>query len=118
MSLADGTSRNLQNDDHAWNKPSFDVSIQARYNMGDKIVVNLGLYTIGKRYYEDFVVQLDDEGPTLPLAFDANLGVEYRYSKMLTFWARFNNIAAQRYYIYSQYPSYRFRGMLGFTYAL
>ena len=115
MTLADGTSRNLRNDDYAWNKPAWDLSLQARYNMGDKIVVRFGVYTVGKRYYEDFDVNLEE---TLPLAIDANLGLEYRYSKLLSFWARFNNIAAQRYYLYSQYPSYRFRAMLGFTYAL
>lgn len=118
MNLADGSSRNLRDDDHAWNKPSFDISLQARYNMGDKILVTMGIYTIGKRYYEDFVWQNDGSEPTLPLAVDANLGVEYRYSKLLSFWARINNIAAQRYYLYNQYPSFRFRGMVGFTYAL
>ena len=115
MKMADGTSRNLRDDDHAWNMPTFDASLQARYNMGDKILVNMGVYIIGERYYEDFS-SLTEE--TLPLAVDANLGVEYRYSKLLSFWARFNNIAAQRYYLYSQYPSFRFRAMVGFTYAL
>ena len=115
MTLANGTSRNLRNDDYAWNRPAWDASLQARYNMGDKIIVNFGVYTIGKRYYEDFNANLEE---TLPLAIDANLSLEYRYTKLLSFWARFNNIAAQRYYLYSQYPSYRFRGMVGFTYAL
>jgi hypothetical protein len=118
MKMADGTSRNLRDDDHAWNKPTFDVSLQARYNMGDKIIVTMGIYTIGKRYYEDFIWQDDGSEPTLPLDVDANLGIEYRFTKMLSFWARLNNIAAQRYYLYNQYPSFRFRGMVGFTYAL
>ncbi len=118
MKLADGSSRNLRDDDHPWNKPSFDISLQARYNMGDKILVTMGIYTIGKRYYEDFIWQNDGSEPTLPLAVDANLGLEYRYSKLLSFWARINNLAAQRYYLYNQYPSFRFRGMVGFTYAL
>ena len=43
---------------------------------------------------------------TLPLTIDANLGIEYRYSKLLSFWARFNNLAAQNYYLYHNYPSY------------
>jgi len=115
MKLADGTLRNLRNDDHAWNKPDFDMTLEARYNLGDKILVNVGVYTIGKRYFEDFE---PSQELTLPLVVDANLGLEYRYSKLLSFWASFNNIAAQRYYLYSQYQSFRFRGMLGFTYAL
>ena len=45
-------------------------------------------------------------------------GIEYRYSKLLSFWVSFNNLAAQKYYLYHNYPSYRFRAMLGLTYAL
>jgi hypothetical protein len=115
MKTAEGTERNIRDDDHAWNKPSFDISLQARYNMSDKILVNMGLYTIGKRYYEDFDVNLKE---TLPLTVDANLGVEYRYTKLLSFWARINNLAAQKYYLYHQYPAYKFRVMLGFSYTL
>lgn len=101
--------------DRPWNKPQFDIRFQARYNMADKIIIDAGLYTIGARYFENFDLLTEE---TLPLTVDANLGLEYRYSKLLSFWARFNNLAAQKYYLYHQYPSYRFRVMLGFTYAL
>jgi hypothetical protein len=105
----------MVNEDHPWNKPEFDISLQARYNMGDKIILNAGIFTIGSRYYENYNFSLDE---TLPLTFDLNLGMEYRYSKLLSFWVRFNNMAAQSYYLYNQYPSYKFRAMLGFSYAL
>jgi len=126
MSTEDGVTRNLQNDDHAWNRPDWDASLQIRYNMQDKILINAGIYAIGKRYYEDFNTIYNADGTitpalleeSLPLAIDANLGVEYRYTKLLSFWLRLNNIAAQRYYLYNQYPSFRFRAMVGFTYAL
>ena len=105
----------MVNEEHPWNKPEFDITLQARYNMGDKIILNAGIYTIGSRYYENYNLSLD---ATLPLTFDLNLGMEYRYSKLLSFWVRFNNMAAQSYYLYNQYPSYKFRAMLGFSYAL
>jgi hypothetical protein len=101
--------------DRPWNKPTFDIRFQARYNMGDKILIDAGVYAIGARYYENFDPATED---TLPLTIDVNLGLEYRYSKLLSFWARFNNLAAQRYMLYNNYPSYRLRVMLGFTYAL
>lgn len=115
IKTADGASRNLRDDDHPWNRPDFDLSLQARYNMSDKIIINAGIYTIGTRYYEDYNPTLEEE---LPLTVDANLGAEYRYSKLLSFWLRVNNLAAQKYYLYHQYPAYRFRIMLGFNYAL
>ncbi len=105
----------MVNEEHPWNKPEFDISLQARYNMGDKIILNAGIYTIGSRYYENYNLALEE---TLPLTFDLNLGMEYRYSKLLSFWVRFNNMTGQSYYLYNQYPSYKFRAMLGFSYAL
>jgi hypothetical protein len=105
----------LVREDYPWNKPTFDVTLLARYNMGDKILVNGGVSAIGARYYENFNPVLDE---TLPLTIDANLGIEYRYSKLLSFWVRFNNLAAQKYFLYHNYPAYRFRAMLGLTYAL
>ncbi|MBE9517908.1 MAG: hypothetical protein IMY68_05030 [Bacteroidetes bacterium] len=105
----------MVNEDQPWNKPEFDISLQARYNMGDKIILNAGIYTIGSRYYENYNLALEE---TLPLSFDLNLGMEYRYSKLLSFWVRFNNMTGQSYYLYNQYPSYKFRAMLGFSYAL
>ena len=102
-------------EDHPWNKPLFDLSLQARYSMRDKIILTAGIYTIGERYFENYDPVLEE---TLPLAVDVNLGLEYRYSKLLSFWVRFNNLAAQPYYLYHQYPAYRFRAMVGFSYAL
>lgn len=101
--------------DRPWNKPKFDLSLQARYNLGDKILAEGGIFAIGSRYYENFDPTSEDK---LPLTIDLNLGLEYRYSTLLSFWARFNNMAAQTYYLYPNYPSFRFRLMLGFTYAL
>jgi len=49
---------------------------------------------------------------------DINLGLEYRYTKLLSFWTKFSNMTSQPYYMWNNYPSYRFRFMLGFTYAL
>jgi hypothetical protein len=100
----------------AWYKPGFDASLQARYNIGDKILADAGLFVIGPRYYPSLVEGGDPE--KLNTTVDLNLGAEYRYTKMLSFWAKFNNITAQPYYLWNNYPSYRFRLMLGFTYAM
>jgi hypothetical protein len=103
-------------EEHPWNFPDFDISLQLRYNMSDKILCNGGIFVIGPRYYKVFGPAA--EPGKLPLTVDANLGVEYRYSTLLSFWMRINNLAAQKYYLYNQYPSFRFRVMLGLTYAL
>ena len=48
---------------------------------------------------------------------DFNLGIEYRYTKMLSFFAKFNNIANMRYYRWERYPSQRFNLMIGLTFV-
>jgi len=101
---------------HAWYKPDFDASLQARYNLGDKILADAGLFVIGPRYYPSVVDGGDPQ--KLNATVDLNLGVEYRYTRLLSFWARFNNMTAQPYYTWNNYPSHRFRLMLGFTYGL
>ncbi|PID91244.1 MAG: hypothetical protein CSA96_09430, partial [Bacteroidetes bacterium] len=100
----------LVREDHPWNKPSFDIRFQARYNMADKFLIDAGVYAIGARYYQNFNPLLEER---LPFVIDGNLAVEYRYSKLLSFFVRFNNLAAGKYYLYNQYPAFRFRAILG-----
>ena len=48
---------------------------------------------------------------------DANIGVEYRYSKIISGFLNINNLTAGRYQNWYDYPNQRFNIMLGFTYA-
>jgi len=48
---------------------------------------------------------------------DLNLGLEYRYTKVLSGFLNFNNLLGQRYYKWYNYPSYKFNMMLGVTYS-
>mgnify|MGYP003872468285 FL=1 len=48
--------------------------------------------------------------------FDGNIEAEYRYTKTLSFFARFNNIANQRYYQWERLPSQRFNMMIGLSF--
>jgi outer membrane receptor protein involved in Fe transport len=54
----------------------------------------------------------------MPAHFNLNLSAEYRYSKILSFWGKLNNISSKRYYEWVYYPSQGFLFMLGFTYSL
>jgi outer membrane receptor protein involved in Fe transport len=48
---------------------------------------------------------------------DANLGIDYRYSKIFSLFLNFNNIGAVRYYYWDNYPSQRFNLLGGLTYS-
>ena len=108
----------------AWNKPDWDGKLGLKYNLRDKIIAGLELTTIGSRKQivnGDFRL-LQDGGTSLkidmPVHFNLNLTGEYRYSKILSFWVKLNNISYNRYYEWAYYPSQRFNFMLGFIYSL
>lgn len=115
---------NLANYDYAWNKPGWDGLLGLKYNLRDKIIAGLEISAEGKRTvivngYKPLPVFYT---PTvmfeIPTHVNINLSAEYRYSKILSFWAKFNNITYNRNYEWAYYPTQRFLGMIGFTYSL
>ena len=101
---------------YAWHMPAVKASLMPRYNLRNKILVSADLNYIGKRYarspYQNGeIIVLED-------MIDLNLGVEYRYTKMMSLFVRFNNLAAYKYYLWNQFPLQRFHVMAGFTYSL
>ncbi len=100
----------------AWHKPGFDASLSARYNINNKIIAHADIYTFTKSYakvYSNNLMIIKEIDGML----DANIGVEYRYSKILSGFLNINNLTAGRYEKWYDYPNQRFNMMLGFTYA-
>ena len=121
----------LSKEDFAWNKPGWDGKLGLKYNLRDKIIAGMEIAVQGKRHEivnGDFIPPAP--GPSvpayvdprvivlMPAHFNLNLSAEYRYSKILSFWTKLNNIANNRYYEWAYYPSQGFLFMLGFTYSL
>jgi hypothetical protein len=117
--------------EYAWDKPEWDGKLGLKYNLRNKIVAGIDLTGLGLRHeiingYEPPapLSQLDPPVPgprlitDLPAHFNLNFSAEYRYSKILSFWTKLNNISTDRYYERAFYPSQRFLFMLGFTYSL
>jgi hypothetical protein len=100
--------------EHAWHLPSFVASIAADYNLRDKILVGTDVFYTGKRYAPGTGGNINE----LKGYLDANLSIEYRYTKPLSFFLRINNLTASRYEIWNQYPAQRFQFLAGFSYAL
>jgi hypothetical protein len=111
----------LSNFDKPWNMPLWDVKVGARYNLRDKILANADLTLVGKRPLAATSSVIFE--PNIPLAdspahVNLNIGAEYRYTKILSFWVKLNNISSNRYYEWAWYPSQRFLFMAGFTYSM
>ena len=107
---------NLENIDKPWHKPNYELSLNTRYNLKNKILVDFNLFALGKRYAKEFnPAEPDNE---LNEIIDVNLSIEYRYSRILSGFISLNNIGAARYYKWNYYPTHRFNFMIGLTYSM
>ena len=102
------TPKNL---DYAYHKPSFFLTFTGAYNLRNKIIVKADLFFVGSQWAKSQYIDKQLNG-----YFDGNIEAEYRYTKTLSFFARFNNIANQRYYKWERLPSQRFNMMIGLSF--
>lgn len=103
----------LQKLQKPWHKPDFTALASVRYNLRDKIIITLDMFTTGKRY----IKAPNNAVKSLEGISDINLGVEYRYNKKLSAFVNLNNLTSSKYNIYYLYPMYRFNVKVGLTYA-
>lgn len=106
----------LPNSRYPWHKPKAEFGFGATYNLRDKIIVDSDIFYKGKRYA--LAQDLSAAPIQLNGYIDANMEVEYRYTKLLSFFIRFNNFTSSRFHIWNQYPAQRFQIIGGFTYSL
>lgn len=113
----------LETNEYPWNKPAWDASLAVKYNLRDKIIAGIGMNALGKRKLlvtkENLnPVTKDLEKIEMPAIFSFNLSAEYRYTKILSFWLKFNNISFSRNYEWAYFPTQKFIFLAGFTYSL
>ena len=105
---------------YPWHKPNFDITLSANYNLKSKLIFRADVFAIGNQWAQQ---QKTINGVTTQQAVqlkgitDINLGLEYRYTKMLSAFVSFNNIGSFRYYRWDQYPTQRFNAMFGLTFV-
>jgi len=108
---AEYDSYKIKNLAKPWHKPDFTALGSIRYNLKDKIVLSLDMFSTGKRYVKTSGKIKSLEGIT-----DINFGVEYRYTKKLSGFINLNNLTSAKQDIFYLYPMYRFNVKFGLTY--
>ncbi|MDQ1297304.1 MAG: hypothetical protein QG611_1286, partial [Bacteroidota bacterium] len=87
----------LTNNPYAWNKPDWDGRIGVRYNLRNKIIAGIDLTGMGKRKFlvseQGLSVTRTSYYFETPMHLNIDLSAEYRYTRILSFWLKFNNIA-------------------------
>ncbi len=107
---------NLDSLQYAWHTPGFDLLLYGEYNLKNKILLKSNLFYIGSRYAMNPV----PGGDPLKLDgyLDLSVGLEYRYTKILSGFIQLNNLLGMNQNPWLYYPSMRFNMLVGFTYAL
>jgi hypothetical protein len=105
-----------------WHKPLWQTTLTVNYNLKNKIIATADFFMYGTRYaYTPSSAQGNGITVTstrinkLKPIFDANIGLEYRYSKKLSGFVKFNNLGFSRYYLWNNYPSQKFNFLAGVT---
>lgn len=113
-----------KNEIKAWHKPDYEISLSGIYDLSDKIIVRADLYHFSKQYAKTWgtvttnnITVVTEEAKELDAVFDVNLGLEYRYTKKLSAFIQFNNIASSPYKRWDDYPTQKFGVLGGLTYS-
>ena len=106
----------------AWHKPGHRITITGMYDLRDKIIVKLDLFSIGEQQARrisigDNATTIVESSETLKGIVDANLGFEYRYTKKVAAFLNFNNIASVKYERWQDYPTQQFNLLGGLKFS-
>lgn len=91
-------------------RPRWDALLAADVNYRNKWFFSLEGQLLGQ--------MTGSNGETLPLRYGIAAQVEYRHNRALSFFLRMDNLAFQRYWLWSNYPSQRGLFILGLTYTI
>ena len=116
-------SYQARNNPFAWNLPQLEIITRGHYNIADKLIARID-FTLetGRRakVFDNTIEGVEEQDgqfyKPLGVIADANIGAEFRYTKRVSFFANFNNIAAQRYKRWYGYPVQGFQFMAGATF--
>jgi len=119
----------LDNTEYAWYKENVNVTLNAKYELNEKLSISLKAFYIGKRKglssqaafssYSGLENSYQGYFPiyNLPAYVDANLSTEYRHTKKLSAFLTLNNLLNARIQRWQHAPTMGFWLMGGITYS-
>ena len=101
----------------AWHHPNTEVKVDFKYNLRDKLYLSAAIFARGSYFVRQQGVAGSYTEKSVKGFMDGNLGIEYRYSKILSVFANVNNLGFSRYYYWNNYPTERFNMLAGISYS-
>ena len=102
----------------AWHTPSNVLSAHLKYNIQNKIILTSDVFTRSETYGRLF----NESGEAFasiahPFHVDINVGVEYRYTKLLSVFLNFHNVSNTSIERWMNYPTQGFNFLGGIAYS-
>lgn len=94
----------------AWYMPKYEATLSGMYNIRDKFIFKADLFYLGDLWAPEYRYNAGmnkwvEHPIVLRNAIDINIGVEYRFNKLLSFYLNGTNLAAFRYHRWLNYPT-------------
>ncbi|NUM50867.1 MAG: hypothetical protein HUU48_07090 [Flavobacteriales bacterium] len=113
-----------RNQKEVWHRPNFKANISSIYDLADKIIIRLDIFGIDKQYVRTFErvetttgFEMVQNAVRIEGWIDANIGIEYRYTKRISAFVNFNNLLSKGYQRWQDYTTMRFNVLGGLTYS-
>ena len=109
----------LENELEPWHEPTLRMGLSLRYNIQDKIILTgeaFGRNSVYARVFDEATgnpQRMEIQG----FHVDTSLGIEYRYTKILSVFLNLNNVSNQPLQRWYNYPSHGFNLLGGVSYA-
>ncbi len=110
------------NNPYAWNLPTYQFIIRGNYVLNKKLIFHVDINGEGGRKAQVFDSTLakvtKEDGKLvkdLGLIIDGNIGAEFRYTERISGFLQINNVAAQQYFRWYNYPVQALQIMGGVT---
>jgi len=98
----------------AFHRPTYKLSLDASYNIYQKIILTAKVLAQGGMKAWD---QNQQRVVKLNAAFDLNFKAEYLFSESFSFFAQLNNITSSKYPVFQYYPVRGFQATAGITWS-
>ncbi|MDP4266567.1 MAG: hypothetical protein Q8880_03950 [Bacteroidota bacterium] len=103
----------MKNEKEVWEKPNYLFNISGFYHFLSKYTLKCNIYMIGKTFARESYLIKKELKPIV----DANLGIEYKFKKDLSFYINLNNILNQQNMRWNNYPVQKFNFLAGLSYS-
>lgn len=107
----------MTNEFRPWHKPEYDITLSTKFSVRDIIFVRAELIHYGKSFAKEYTDFDLVNSVKLDSWMDANLGIEYRYTKNLSIFADFHNLGNTSYIRWNKYPVQKFSVIGGLNYS-